>query len=91
MGLDLLFADAPKNLRVPRILTSRKDVPLWNMCHASYFEVIFAIANTNLHNDDVYIFAHTVYPNISMHIHSWAHMEDYYVAEDRFGMSDLDL
>ena len=52
---------------------------------------MFAFANANLHDDNVLVFAHTVDPDVSRSIHNWAHTEEFYVAEDWFGMNDLDL
>ena len=90
-GIDLLFADVPENLRVPGISASSADVPQWNIRSATYFEVLFAFANANLHDDGVLVFTHAADPEVSRSIHNWAHTEDFYVAEDWFGMSDLDL
>ena len=58
MGIDLLFAVVPKNLRVPNISASSWDVPEWNKRSSTYFEVLFAFANANLYNDGVIDFAH---------------------------------
>ena len=33
----------------------------------------------------------TADPDVSRSIHDWAHIEDFYIAEDWFGMNDLDL
>jgi hypothetical protein len=81
----------PENLRVPGISASSSDVPLWNTRSSTYFEVLFAFANANLHDDGVLVFAHAADPEVSRSIHNWAHTMDFYVAEDWFGMSDLDL
>ena len=89
--LDLLFAVVSKNLCVPGISSSSSDVPQWNKRFSTYFEVLFAFANANLHNDGVLVFAHAADPDVSRSIHNWAHAEDFYVAEDWFGMNDLDL
>jgi hypothetical protein len=90
-GIDLLFADVQENLRVPGISASSSDVPQWNIRPATYFEVLFAFANANLHDDGVLVFAHAADPEVFISIHNWAHTEEFYVAEDKFGMSDLDL
>ena len=89
--IDLLFADVPENLRVPNISTSSSDIPQWNKRSSSYFEVLFAFANANLHDDGVLVFTHATDPEVSRSIHNWAHTEEFYVAEDWFGMNDLDL
>jgi hypothetical protein len=89
--IDLLFADMPENLRVPDISASLSDVPQWNMRFSSYFEVLFAFAKANLHDDGVLVFSHVVDPDVSREIYNWAHTEKFYVAEDWFGMNDLDL
>jgi hypothetical protein len=81
----------PENLRVPGISASSSDVPQWNMRSSSYFEVLFAFAKANLHDDGVLVFAHAADPEVSREIHNWAHTEEFYVAEDWFGMNDLDL
>ena len=90
-GIDLLFADVPKNLLVPTISASASDVPSWNKRSETYFEVLFAFASANLHDNGVLVFAHSADPEVSRSIHNWAHTEDFYVAEDWFGMNDLDL
>ena len=90
-GLDLLFADVLENLRVQGISSSSSDVPQWNKRASTYFEVFFAFANANLHDDDVFVFLHAADPDVSRSIHNWAHTEDFYFAEDWFGMNDLDL
>jgi hypothetical protein len=87
----LLFADIPENLRVPGISASLSDVPPWNKRSSTYFEVLFAFATSHLHDDGVLVFAHAADPEVSREIHNWAHTEDFYVAEDWFGMNDLDL
>jgi hypothetical protein len=90
-GIDLLFADILENLRVPGISASLSDVPPWNKRSSTYFEVLFAFATANLHDDGVLVFAHAVDPEVSREIHNWAHTETFYVVEDWFGMNDLDL
>lgn len=90
-GIDLLFADVPENLRVPNISTSSSDVPRWNKRSSNYFEVLFAFADANLHDDGVLVFAHAADAEVSGHIYNWAHTFKFYVAEDWFGMNDLDL
>ena len=90
-GIDLLFADVPENLRVPGISSSSSDILQWNKRSSTYFEVLFVFATANLHDDGVIICAHAVDPDVSREIHNWAHTEDFYVAEDRFGKNDLDL
>lgn len=52
---------------------------------------MFAFASANLHDDGVLVFAHAADPEVSRSIHNWAHTEEFYVAEDWFGMNDLDL
>ena len=71
----------PENLRVPQ----------WNTRSSTYFEVLFAFAHANLHDDGVLVFAHIFDPDMSRLIHNWAHTEEFYVAKDSFGMNDLDL
>ena len=56
-----------------------------------YFEVFFAFASANLHDDGVLVLAHVADPEVSRFIHNWAHTEEFYVAKDWFDMSDLDL
>ena len=90
-GIDLFFADVHENLHVPSISASPLDVPMWNKRSSTYFEVLFAFANTNLHDNGVLVFAHAVDPEVSRSIHNWAHTEEFYVAKDWFGMNDLDL
>ena len=87
-GLDLLFADIPKNLLVPNIST---DVPTWNKLHESYYECLFAFAKSNLYDHGAFFFAHCASASVSKIVFYWAHTYDFYVAEDWFGMNDLDL
>ena len=89
--IDLLFANVPKNLCVPSISASSSDVPQWNKCSSTYFEVLFAFENANLHDNGVLVFAHADDPDVSRSIHNWAHTEELYVVEDLFGMNDLNL
>jgi hypothetical protein len=90
-SIDLLFADVLENLRVPSISASSLDVPNWNKRSSNYFEVLFAFASANLHDNGVLVFAHSADPKVSSFIHNWAHTEDFYIAEEWFGMNDLDL
>ena len=87
-GLDLLFADIPENLPVPNIST---DVPAWNKLHESYYECLFAFAKSNLYDHGVLVLVHCASASVSRTIFDWAHTYDFYVAEDWFGMNDLDL
>jgi hypothetical protein len=87
-GLDLLFADIPENLPVPNIST---DVPAWNKLHESYYECLFAFAKSNLYDHGVLVLAHCASASVSKSIIDWAHTYDFYLAEDWFGMNDLDL
>ena len=52
---------------------------VWNKQYFTYFDVYFAFANANLHDDCVIVFAHSTDP------------QDFYVAKDLFGMNDLNL
>ena len=76
---------------MPNISASSKDIPQWNKRFFSYFEVLFAFANANLHDVGVLVVAHAVDLEVFRLIHNWAHTEEFYVAEDWFGMNDLDL
>ena len=87
-GLDLIFADVPENLPVPNIST---DVPAWNKLHDSYYECLFAFAKSNLYDHGILVLAHCSSASVSKHIFDWAHTYDFYVAEDWFGMNDMDL
>jgi hypothetical protein len=87
-GLDLLFADIRENLPVPNIST---DVHAWNKLHESYYECLFAFVKSNLYDHDVFVLAHCAIASVSRSIFDWAHTYDIYVAEDWFGMNDLDL
>ena len=87
-GLNLLFANIPKNLPVSNIST---DVPVWNKLHASYYECLYAFAKSNLYDHGVFVFAHCENASVSRLIFDWAHTYDFYVAKDWFGMADLDL
>jgi hypothetical protein len=81
-GIDPLFADVPENLRVPSISASSSDGPNWNKQASNYFEVMFAFASANLHNDGVLVFAHAADPEVSSFLHNWAYTEEFYVAEN---------
>lgn len=72
----------PENMRVPRISASSLDVLAWNKRFGTYFEVLFAFANANLHDDDVIIFTHATGHDVSKSIHKWTHTEDLYIVED---------
>ena len=76
---------------MPSISASSSDVPQWNKRSSTYFEVLFAFASANLHDNGVLVLAHSADPEVSSSIHNWAHTEEFYVAEDWFGMNDLDL
>ena len=90
-GINLLFADVPKNLQVPHVSTSSEDIPLWNRCSASYFGALFAFVKKNLHDDSVIVFTHAADLEVHAEIHNWAHMKSWYMAEEWFGMNNLDL
>ena len=45
---------------MPNISASSSDISQWNKRSSFYFEVLFAFANANLHNDCVLVFAHAV-------------------------------
>ena len=87
-GLDLLFADISENLPVPNIFT---DVPAWNIPYESYYECLFAFAKSNFYDHGVFVLAHCANTFISRIIFYWAYTYDFYVAENLFGMNDLDL
>ena len=91
MRIDMLFVDVPENVRVPRIFGTSSDVHVWNKQSSTYLENLFAFTNANIHDDGVIVFAHSADPDVSRSIHNWAHIEDFYVAKDYFGMNDLDL
>ena len=86
MNIDLLFANVPENLRVPKISASSTDVPQWNKQSFKYFEVLVAFANTNLHDGRVIVFTNAVDPHVSKSIRNWTHTEDFW-----FDMNDIDL
>ena len=87
-GLNLLFADIPKNFPVSNISS---DVPAWNKLHESYYECFFAFEKTNFYVYGVLVFAHCVSAIVSRIVFDWTHTYDFYVTEDWFGMNDLDL
>ena len=64
---------------------------LFRFRSAIYIEVLFAFANANLHDNGVIVFAHVVDLEVLRLIHNLAHTENFYVAKNWFGMSDLDL
>ena len=74
-----------------KISKSPPGVSQWNKRYSTYFEVLFAFANANLHNNGVLVFAHAADLDVSISIHNWAHTEEFYVVEDWFGMNILDL
>ena len=87
-GINLLFADIPENLSVLNIST---DVPDWNKLQESYYECLFAFVKSNLYDHDVFVLAQCASASVSRIVFDWAHTYDFYVAEDWFGMTDLDL
>jgi hypothetical protein len=87
-GLDLLFADILKILPVSNI---SNDVSAWNKLHELYYECIFAFAKTNLYDRGVLVLAHCASTTDIKIVFDWTHTYDFYVAEDWFGMNDLDL
>ena len=84
-GLNFLFEDIPENLPVPNISTDVRD---WNKLH-DYYECFFAFAKYKLYDHGVVV--HCASANVSRMVFNWAHTYDFYVAEDWFGMTDLDL
>ena len=76
---------------MPNISSSSLDVPQWNKRSSTYLEVLFAFAIANLHDDGVLVFAHAADPEVSRSIYNWTHTKNFYIAEDWFGMNDLDL
>ena len=69
-GIYLLFVDVSKNLRVPSISASSSDVSQWNKQFSTYFEILFAFANANFHDNNVLVFAHDVDLDGSRSIHN---------------------
>ena len=45
----------------------------------------------NLHDDSVIVFTLATDPEVHLEIHDWAHKDSWYVAEEWFGMNDLNL
>ena len=64
MGIDIIIANVPENLRELRISTSLSDVPALNKRSSTYFEVLFVFAIANLHDDVVLVFAHAADPEV---------------------------
>ena len=52
---------------------------------------LFAFAKANLHDNNVIVFGYFADLDVSRAIHNLAYTEDFYVAEDGFGMNDLDF
>lgn len=90
-GIDLLFADVPKNLPVPGISVSDTDIPVWNQRQPPYLENLFAYAEKNLHDDAVLLLMHSDDPQLLREIHDWAFTYDFYVAKDWWGLNELHL
>ena len=44
--------------------------------------VLFAFANTNLHDDGLIVFAHVTNLDVSKSIYNWKHTANFYIAED---------
>ena len=87
-GLDLIFADVPENLPVPNIST---NIPVWNKLHDSYYDCFFAFAKSNFYDHGLFVLPHCSSASVFKHIFDWGHTYDFYIAEDWFGMNDLDL
>ena len=52
---------------------------------------LFAFAKANLHDNNVIVFGYFADRDVSRAIHHWVRTKDFYVAEDWFGMNDLDF
>ena len=76
---------------MPSISASPSDIPQLNKQIEIDFKVLIAFANANVLDSGVLIFAHFADPEVFKSIHNWAYTEDFYVAEDWFGMNDLDV
>ena len=85
-----MFADVRENLCVPSISALSSDVPQWNKQSSTYFKVLLAFVNANLHDDVVVVFAHAADPEVLRLIHNWPHTEEFYGAKHWSGMNDLD-
>ena len=55
------------------------------------FECLFAFAKSNLYDHGVLVLVHCASASVSRMVFDWAHTYDFYMAEDWFGMADLDL
>ena len=70
MGINLLIADVLKNLAVPDI--SDSTVPIWNKHSKNYFELLFAFAQSNLHDNAVIYIVHSSKPKVLLNLCNWA-------------------
>ena len=48
----------------------------------TYFKVLFAFINANLHDNGVIVFAHVADPDVSRSIHNWVYTQKFYIVED---------
>jgi hypothetical protein len=70
---------------------SKSNRLAWNKLHESYYECLFAFAKSNLYDHGVLVLGHCASVSVSRIVFDWAHTYNFYVAEDWFGMNDLDL
>ena len=63
----------------------------WMKLHESYYECLFAFMKSNVYDHGVLVLAHCASAYVSKIVFDWARTYDFYVAEDWFGMNDLDI
>ena len=86
-GINLLIVDVLENLLVPGI--SNSTVFTWNMRLENYFELLFAFAQSNLHDNVVIIFIHSSEPKVLLNLHEWAFIFGFEEICDWWGINNL--
>jgi len=57
----------------------------------TYFDGLFQFAHANLYDEGVFVVAHATSFDVPAAIDNWAYSTDFYMADEWFGISELDL
>lgn len=88
--LDLLIADVPDNLPVPRISNPSSTVPPWNVADVDDFvETLFAFAVQHLSDDGAILLFLPGSPSIRKDVLGWAEAYGYMQYKDWWGINEL--
>lgn len=90
--MDLIVADVPDNLPVPRISSPSDFVPAWNQCNIDDFvETLFAYAVQHLSDDGAILLFLPESPLIRKDVLGWAQEYGYVQYKDWWGINELRL